>query len=313
MYLLNKKFIRKRIEEISGTDKYCHNDWHTFPYSEAEESIVRVSGVDPDIVSKVINSWSYTEDEDFVKSVAEALNAKVEEVATPAKDGKEHSATDLRVPYIYWCDVRRIASIQEEKKISRKEIHDFMRSKTGLSYAEVEALLKGVPTQDAKRVSYLALCLGYDSFGIVRAKEVGILRSRRQEPNVKEHCYYSFSKDEFRKAIGRHQITQYDIDLFERVYNRLHRTWKFDRMMQRIRFANGEMKLCVEAIQDNDLHHGNCLAIKRRVEKTLAYMHARYLLMEVVGYREIQDILTEVGSNDRFSKWLWKNLNFIYD
>lgn len=75
----------------------------------------------------------------------------------------------------------------------------------------------------------------------------------------------------------------------------------------------GKGELCAEAIQDNDLHHGNCLAIKRRVEKNLAYMHARYLLMEVVGYREIQDILTEVGSNDRFSKWLWKNLNFIYD
>ena len=151
MYLLNKKFIRKRIEEISGTDKYCHNDWHTFPYSEAEESIVRVSGVDPDIVSKVINSWSYTEDEDFVKSVADALSAKVEEVATlvKAEEGRLPLTRDLRIPYIYWCDVRRIASIQEEKKISKEEIHDFMRRKMGLSHGEVEALLKGVPTQDA--------------------------------------------------------------------------------------------------------------------------------------------------------------------
>lgn len=111
MYLLNKKFIRKRIEEISGTDKYCHNDWHTFPYSEAEESIVRVSGVDPDIVCNVINSWSYTEDEDFVKSVAEALNAKVEGVATPVKDGKEHSAKPLSVSFSWhmaFCDKKRI-------------------------------------------------------------------------------------------------------------------------------------------------------------------------------------------------------------
>ncbi|SFI01048.1 hypothetical protein SAMN04487861_11130 [Selenomonas ruminantium] len=279
MYKLNKEFIHNRIKEISGTDKFRHYERHTYPFTEAAEAIVRVSGVDPDIVFAVINKGDYIEDEDFVISVAKALDAQVEEVASSVEqeDNRKLMTRDLRIPYIYWCDVRRIASIQEEKKISREEIHAFMSRTMGLSHAEVEALLKGVPTQDAKRVSYLALCLRYDSFGIVRAKEVGILRSRRQEPNVKEHCYYSFSKDEFRKAIGRHQITQYDIDLFERVYNRLHRTWKFDRMMQRIRFANGEMKLCAEAIQDNDLHHGNCLAIKRRVEKTWRIcMHVIY-------------------------------------
>lgn len=88
MYLLNTIFIRKRIEEISGTDKCRHNEWHTFPYAEAEEAIVRVSGVDPDIVSEVINQGAYTEDEDFVISVAEALHAKVEEVATLLPDGE---------------------------------------------------------------------------------------------------------------------------------------------------------------------------------------------------------------------------------
>ena len=315
MYKLNKKFINNRIEEISGTNKYRRSERHTFPFAEAEEAIVRVSGVDPDIVCEAIYEGAYTDDEDFVKSVADALSAKVEEVAMLVKveEGRLPVTRDLRIPYIYWCDVRRIASIQEEKKISKEEIHDFMRRKMGLSHREVEALLKGVPTQDAKRVSYLALCLGYDSFGIVRAKEVGILRSRRQEPNIKEHCYYSFSKDEFRRAIGRRQITQCDIDLFERVFNRLHNTWKFDRKMKRIRFEKGKFNLCAEATQHNDLFHGNSDEIERKVKKTLAYMHARYLLMEAVGNPSFYEILSEVGNKDEFPKWLWKMLNLIYD
>ena len=315
MYKLNKKFINNRIEEISGTNKYRRSERHTFPFAEAEEAIVRVSGVDPDIVCDAIYEEAYTDDEDFVKSVADALSAKVEEVATLVKteEGRLPVTRDLRIPYIYWCDVRRIASIQEEKKISKEEIHDFMRRKMGLSHGEVEALLKGVPTQDAKRVSYLALCLGYDSFGIVRAKEVGILRSRRQEPNIKEHCYYSFSKDEFRRAIGRQQITQCDIDLFERVFNRLHNTWDFDRKMLRIRFEKGKINLFAEAIQHNDFFHGNRDEIKRRVKKTLAYMHARYLLMEGVGDADFQAILKEVGEKDYYLRWLWTKLNCIYD
>ncbi|SEA15853.1 hypothetical protein [Selenomonas ruminantium] len=54
MYKLNKKFINNRIEEISGTNKYRRSERHTFPFAEAEEAIVRVSGVDPDIVCDAI-------------------------------------------------------------------------------------------------------------------------------------------------------------------------------------------------------------------------------------------------------------------
>ena len=315
MYKLNKEFIHNRIKEISGTDKFRHYERHTYPFTEATESIVRVSGVDPDIVFAVINKGAYIEDEDFVISVAEALDVKVEEVALSVEpeDNRKPITRDLKIPYIYWCDVRRIASIQEEKKISREEIHAFMNRTMGLSHGEVEALLKGVPTQDAKRVSYLALCLGYDSFGIVRAKEVGILHSRRLEPNIKEHCFYTFSKDEFRKAIGKHQITQSDIELFENVFNRLHNTWNFDRTMLRIRFAKGKINLCAEATQHNDFFHGNRDEIKRRVRKTLAYMHSRHLLMETVGGGDFQAILREVGEHDHYLRWLWTKLNSIYD
>lgn len=315
MYKLNKEFIHNRIDEISESNKYHHYERHTFPYTEAKESIVRVSGVDPDIVFNVIDNGEYTNDEEFVLSVAEALNADVKDVAyvITLADKINRETRDLRIPYIYWCDVRRIASIQEEKKISREEIHDFMYRKMGLEHNEVEALLKGIPTQDAKRVSYLALCLGYDSFGIVRAKEVGILRSRSLEPNVKEHCWYTFSKDEFRKATGRYQITQADIDLFENVFNRLHNTWNFDRKMLRIRFAKGKINLCAEDIQNNEYFHGNRDEIKRRVRKTLAYMHSRHLLMETVGEADFLAVLKEVGDNDYFLRWLWKKLNSIYD
>ncbi len=139
------------------------------------------------------------------------------------------------------------------------------------------------------------------------------MRSRRQEPDIEEQCYYSFSKDEFRRAIGRHQITQCDIELFEHVFNRLHNTWDFDRKMHRIRFAKGKINLCAEAVQHNDLFHGNRDEIKRRVRKTLAYMHVRYLLMEAIGDLDFLAILREVGNKDYFPRWLWTKLNSIYD
>ncbi len=54
MYKLNKKFIHNRLEEISGTNKYRRYERHTFPFSEAEEAIVRVSGVDPGVYACTI-------------------------------------------------------------------------------------------------------------------------------------------------------------------------------------------------------------------------------------------------------------------
>lgn len=75
----------------------------------------------------------------------------------------------------------------------------------------------------------------------------------------------------------------------------------------------GILNLCAEATQHNDLFHGNRDEIKRRVKKTLAYMHARYLLMEAVGNSSFREILREVGNKDEFPKWLWKMLNCIYD
>ncbi len=145
MYKLNEDFIHNRIKEISGTDKYRHYEKHTYPFTEAAEAITRESGVDPDIVFAVINKGDYIEDEDFVISVAKALDAQVEEVASSVEpeDNRKLMTRDLRIPYIYWCDVRRIASIQDEKKISREEIHAFMSRTMGVSHGEVEALLKG--------------------------------------------------------------------------------------------------------------------------------------------------------------------------
>ena len=97
------------------------------------------------------------------------------------------------------------------------------------------------------------------------------------------------------------------------MFNRLHKTWTFDRKMKRIRFEKGKINLCAEAIQHNDFFHGNRDEIKRRVKKTLAYMHARYLLMEAVGDADFQAILKEVGEKDYYLRWLWTKLNCIYD